>query len=470
MHQEQRDIIEMEDQGHLQHNDHLIENHEGRDETTHAPKPHVPMTNIEEEERNRGTELILYQTPQEVPEYTNFFFLMYIFIQIAGDLICQCVISYVIISAYKKPEFTLAQVPLYLARYHIWKILFNSFYLIFYGKRLPELRMSYMFDMILSTGLLVVYYSFHEYLTGGVDISNLQYLTLFHVMITFIRLVGGSMSKAAYLPAPQFGFLESIQFFAIAVKLGWDTNQSDWSWGLVFYNACSGVALVLALLVLLIAVCLLFLVFNQNENDENRLTAPSMIAFMIVAFYIIWSCVAYYMVVSGFKTLLETGKISPVVSQGPVDTRLLIAAWLILISAIISLIFMIVIYCLLKVALLEHFKGNKPKEISLQSFAKSLQMNVKQVSGNYFKTGELDEESPKPKETLEQCLICMDKKTEVLIDPCGHGCLCEECAKEYLKKEDKCPLCREEIEKIYLIFEDPENNGFMARGVIKLKR
>ena len=43
------------------------------------------------------------------------------------------------------------------------------------------------------------------------------------------------------------------------------------------------------------------------------------------------------------------------------------------------------------------------------------------------------------------CVICMDKGHEVVFVPCGHYCLCENCANQILGTTKKCPLCRQVV-------------------------
>mmetsp|Transcript_29058 Transcript_29058/g.39922 ORF Transcript_29058/g.39922 Transcript_29058/m.39922 type:complete len:113 (+) Transcript_29058:699-1037(+) len=38
------------------------------------------------------------------------------------------------------------------------------------------------------------------------------------------------------------------------------------------------------------------------------------------------------------------------------------------------------------------------------------------------------------------CVICMDRKSEYAIVPCGHKCLCSEC--QALPSITTCPICR----------------------------
>ncbi len=44
---------------------------------------------------------------------------------------------------------------------------------------------------------------------------------------------------------------------------------------------------------------------------------------------------------------------------------------------------------------------------------------------------------------IDECLVCSDRKSSILFEPCGHICACEVCA--LLMK--KCVKCRCKIEK-----------------------
>lgn len=44
------------------------------------------------------------------------------------------------------------------------------------------------------------------------------------------------------------------------------------------------------------------------------------------------------------------------------------------------------------------------------------------------------------------CSICMENNTNILIEPCGHICTCEQCINMILQsKNKKCPVCRVDI-------------------------
>lgn len=42
------------------------------------------------------------------------------------------------------------------------------------------------------------------------------------------------------------------------------------------------------------------------------------------------------------------------------------------------------------------------------------------------------------------CVVCRQNPREMIMLPCGHVCLCEDCAEEIT---ETCPVCRRKIEK-----------------------
>lgn len=66
---------------------------------------------------------------------------------------------------------------------------------------------------------------------------------------------------------------------------------------------------------------------------------------------------------------------------------------------------------------------------------------------NSDKIEKLTEENDKLKENLI-CSICYTNTKSVILNPCFHFNLCQEC----VLKIDKCPICRDEIECYHIVF------------------
>ena len=50
------------------------------------------------------------------------------------------------------------------------------------------------------------------------------------------------------------------------------------------------------------------------------------------------------------------------------------------------------------------------------------------------------------------CCICLTKARTHAIIPCGHKCICADCAKKPMPR-NKCPLCRKKVQHICEIFD-----------------
>lgn len=62
--------------------------------------------------------------------------------------------------------------------------------------------------------------------------------------------------------------------------------------------------------------------------------------------------------------------------------------------------------------------------------------------------------SKKPLDVSQRCVVCRDRQKRVLLLPCKHLCLCDECA-DYLlfcTERRDCPLCRTYIEQSMSVY------------------
>lgn len=55
------------------------------------------------------------------------------------------------------------------------------------------------------------------------------------------------------------------------------------------------------------------------------------------------------------------------------------------------------------------------------------------------------------------CVICLDKKPDTISLPCGHACMCYECALKISEKKFKCPMCNQRVDNYQFIFNDIES-------------
>jgi predicted nucleic acid-binding Zn-ribbon protein len=96
----------------------------------------------------------------------------------------------------------------------------------------------------------------------------------------------------------------------------------------------------------------------------------------------------------------------------------------------------------------------------LQNERDNLQSNMGALKALNKRLEELEEEkkaslaamavlqSEKENDEANFCIICMERPSDVAVVPCGHFCLCEECA----AKCNNCPICRTEKESLLKIY------------------
>ncbi len=59
-----------------------------------------------------------------------------------------------------------------------------------------------------------------------------------------------------------------------------------------------------------------------------------------------------------------------------------------------------------------------------------------------------------------ECSVCLAAKKTHAFDPCGHRCVCGECARQILASADpKCPICRTETSRTIRIFDDRDDQA-----------
>ena len=51
----------------------------------------------------------------------------------------------------------------------------------------------------------------------------------------------------------------------------------------------------------------------------------------------------------------------------------------------------------------------------------------------------------------QECIICMVERSNTMVKPCKHLCLCKECSETVRGKIDACPICRKKILELVTI-------------------
>lgn len=74
--------------------------------------------------------------------------------------------------------------------------------------------------------------------------------------------------------------------------------------------------------------------------------------------------------------------------------------------------------------------------------------NIK-ILENYIDP-EFDVNNLKKIYSLEECVVCMTFKPNVIFIPCGHQCTCEQCYNVISKEHTSCSLCKKNIANTFI--------------------
>lgn len=442
-----------------------------KDTTVADPSDQIQSSKIPVEQRKSlisdvntsfaQTNLFLYKNPKELPEDSNFHIVTYFFFQFGGDLIMKVVFASFLLHMCIKGKLKLTPLAALMTSYHIWKISVNLFYLFYYGNKIPEFRKTYYFEIILSIGYFSVFLALFLYSEAAISESSLSLFVIPHVVLMLVRLTVGEAIGTPFLPFSVFCFFESLQILFITLKFASPEEYPRWVFVLLFfYIICITLLVVSVLLILgtiLLGVVLLF------KRDWLEFVEPIFLVLVAgLIFYVIWTGMAYYLLLIGFHEFVEPN--GPPI-RGITNTELgnlLYASVLTITGGIITLAILIIFFIYVRENWVRFFNSAQPKIFSLYWFTQGLKLGFGKISDEHFKQ-ERDAAYVKPE---GKCLICYDKDADIMIYPCGHSKICKRCITDFMKESNKCPMCRELIEKVYLIYFDEEKNDYLAKGFI----
>jgi len=80
----------------------------------------------------------------------------------------------------------------------------------------------------------------------------------------------------------------------------------------------------------------------------------------------------------------------------------------------------------------------------------------------------ITQKEPDPCEDPHQklCLACNVACVDTILLPCGHACMCVQCAKRQFNRNGTCPICRNPIQRVQKMFYDGVDNN---KEIDKLK-
>ena len=425
---------------------------------------------LSQEDKIKGSITTLYKETKN-DKKNLFFLIVYFYIMSVGSLITNIISALIIISTYYSETFDFQYYFLSIVIIQIIFIIINIFFYIKYGDRLNDLKPTLLFQTILHLGYLSTYLGIYLYFANFIIAKNVIIFVSFHIILSSFRFIVGGSMELTYLPVPSFHFFEALQYLYIVFKFIKLDIEPNWTFVLFFFYTISFLLILIGInLCILFVACLFTLIISPNTF--RNIILPLKLTYFILSFYIIWNCFIFYFFVAGFHNLLINQSILQGGAKEEHDNLLLKVYIAYMVLSFFTIIMIIVASFFIR-DFLKSFSKSRLNTISMVSFISNLKVNMNLISGNFFRKSndvfekKKFENEQKENVQLEDCIVCCENLSNILIKPCNHSGMCKGCIIEHLKYNKKCPFCREKMKKIFIVFYDEERREYLAKGVIK---
>jgi hypothetical protein len=459
------------------------DSHKNTEATTALPKPSeaaFAISRPEEVSNNvsgMGDEIVIFaESIENSPQaQTIKSYLHAVVIQTSFVILGLMLVSLSILSMYVRGVPDISFVMLSLAIYHVAQFVLSIYSMVKNVQQRRELKRM-IIGACSAFGYIVSYTAFFLYFLGSISSKLLLVLLVPNALVQIFRYTCFNHLDDGIFSMPFFCLAESMTFIMFALKLDDPESPAVWSFVLLWYHIVYYFCI--SFIIIIIAAAIIygsFLIFQPemfDDTDRFKLIWVPIIGLLLIGFL-----VAVCSLFTGFRHFLDLNLIHPHPSKvRELPTFLKGAAiYSLVVVAIVLIAILVVLYH--TDSIIRKFIRLEGKVISLKSYINNLTLKIKRVGGNYFvKSNRANEQpsldriaDPNNANEIDRCTVCYDKPSTVLLDPCRHCIFCEECIKDYLKTNDKCPLCRGVIEKGFIIFYDEEKRCYVTNKSIKVK-
>jgi hypothetical protein len=430
-------------------------------------------------------DIVIMQDPATPEEKRKFFSIVLLIGSTFLLLALVAALGHAIEIIYTQTETSLAPIFLSVVLFNFASILQNG---VFYFK-IDKHRVMGSYYLTSSLTLftkLLVYLGFYLYSTGILSEETVKYFVYPDIAIRLVLYCqqnsGTQMLSllncfSLYIIA---GFLEDNSLYYLSMAF------------LIYYFLCVFLASLTILMWMLFGF--LFKIYMTSPELLNTFFPDLLDQFQKkLAIYFLMCCLftyhvfAYFMFIWGMHQFIAQGYMRKMqVTTDGLPQSLAIAGRAFVILGYLDIVLCLVLLLLFKNDLKVLFEKFKGKEITFQSFKENVQLNLQRQGENYFKRKSRtlepliemqDTPTSLKKEasivgTMQEfgeCQICMASPASTWFEPCGHTIVCQQCLNDFLKKYDKCMLCRGKISKVHLVYWDPETQTFKSKGAYNLK-
>lgn len=459
-----------------------------------------PDKQVETPQNEKGK----YEGPKEVIFVTGWVKIDSIYQRYMYGFIAKILIGFSIIGCLLYNNHNFAPVAGLFCFINLVHILKNIYYLLSYRRSNSKIRMMFVIEFHFSLSYFIYFLGMLLLFTNLIKARFFLLFSLPYVTLTLLLFICSSEDNM-YLSQKKFAIFEGFQLLLIALKLS-QIGFLDWNYTLIFFMTGAIYLTVIGLLLTIILSCSLFGFMYRN------LEAWKLRSLIWMTWYYLWSGMIYIYVIKGVIQFYNEDNVyeRPVIDD---YTAYKSSSFVILLGSACMMIFFsavnLAMHFMWKNDIKKYlakiiYKDELRKEISLRFLTKSFTFQLIQISTTYFtkpdsqlpekksaagediavkcQTSQDDAVCEETKETTaikkdlssdnepELCVLCYHDAPNIMIENCGHGGVCKECMLCYLKNDGaRCPFCKGNINKLYLISYDDVEGQYYAKGEINLK-
>lgn len=336
-----------------------------------------------------------------------------------------------------------------------------------------EIRKTFIFDIILESGYIIVFSGYLLVYSKSVDIYFLPFFIIPHIFLVSVRMCI-PFGRQTHTNNHFWAFFEALQILIISLKLSRPNQLADWGWVLIIIYVVVILYLIVSCLAIMGIGC--FLVVLCNIPEEN-IDARGVIGFLLYALYnAAWKGFVFFYLLRNFHNMNNANKFGPGSGLEPKDGSLLAISIVMIVFSIIDIILLCLVSDTLKRSLSNKMLlSNKGEDVQVYNLSNPMNLNILKQGTHYFQMGKKKEGEDEDKEKEEKkapevidCMICCDEPSNTLIKPCNHSGTCKKCMIKYLEGKDSCPHCKIKIKKVYVIDYDIEQGNYVANEIIRV--
>ena len=445
-----------------------------------------------------------YEGPKEIIFVTGWININSVYQRYMYGFICKILIGLSIIGCilYYKQNFM--PIALLLCSINLIHILKNSYFLVKYRNSNTKIKMLFFIELHISVGYFIYFLGFLLFFANYISSKFLVLYSLPYFAFT-VYLCFYNDDDNMFLSQKKFLIFEAFQLTLIAQKFS-QVGDFGWNYSLILFMGASIYMTVIGLLLTIILSCSLFgFIYRGLEAWKVK-------SLIWMTWYYLWTGMCYIYLIKGVIRFYNEDSLyeRPVINdysnyQSSTYDIIIGSAIMLMFFSFINLIMHIFWKDEIKKYLAKIiYKDELRKEISVRFLTQQFTFQLIQVSTTYFtkatvnsnkqdminqndtiessckneevtmgidqlKDIESDKNSSAIDKDIDPCVLCYHDIPNIMIDPCCHGGVCKECMIYYLRDDGaKCPFCKGNIDKLYLLSCD-NNKQYYAKAEIKLR-